>query len=192
MNICPFCRHQNNKGVADCAKCGQRMYSEPQTEWSSHINQVAQGYRQPPAIGITHGVQKDALQNAWGARRSRHGKGKWGAEFALVNDRDKTKYLTVTDWGTYGLTGRVYDDPEAIPDELPPDERLARFENMNFSGGNSSLLGGPLEADYAKQFWKSMGVPRNRIEVEHRSRNTFENATFTGARRLPSRASIGC
>jgi len=40
----------------------------------------------------------------------------------------------MTDAGTWGLTGDVYDDPEAIPDSLPEEQRLARFENMNFSG----------------------------------------------------------
>lgn len=136
MNICPQCQRENPQGILVCEHCGTKMYAEPQTEWGSYISQVAQGYRQPPARGIAHGVQKDAIQNAWGARRGKRGASQWGVEFALLKTKNGTYYLTITDWGTYGLTGRVYDDPEAIPDELPPDERLARFENMNFSGGN--------------------------------------------------------
>lgn len=111
------------------------MYVEPQTEWGSQINQIAQGYLQPPARGIAHGVQKDALQNSWGARSNGKRKGKWGVEFVLTQDGHGTALLTVTDWGTHGLTGQIFR-PEDIPDHLPPDERLARFENMNFSGGN--------------------------------------------------------
>lgn len=135
MNICPFCRHENAKGAARCGKCGKDMYVEPQTEWRSYIDQVTQGYRQPPAKGLAHGVQKDAVQNSWGARRGGRSKETWNVEFALTRTSDRSRLLAITDRGTYGLTGQIYQ-PQDIPDELPVDERLARFENMNFSGGN--------------------------------------------------------
>lgn len=133
MNICPHCEHSNRQGVVICENCGQKMYTQPQTEWRSAIDQLAQDYRSGHAKGLVHGLQKDAVQNGWGARS---GRGNWGFDFCLFVGPDKTRYLTMTDWGTTGLTGHIYEDPESIPDNLPPEERLARFENMNFSGGN--------------------------------------------------------
>jgi hypothetical protein len=133
MNICPYCTHSNPKGATTCENCHKKMYTQPQTEWRSHIDQLAQDYRTGHAKGLVHGLQKDGIQNGWGARQ---GNAAWGFEFALITSSDNIKYLTMTDWGTTGLTGTVYEDPESIPDNLPPDERLARFENMNFSGGN--------------------------------------------------------
>lgn len=109
------------------------MYTQPQIEWSSSIDQLAQDYRTGHAKRVVHGLQKDAIQNAWGARAKVRG---WGVSFELLTGRDGRIYLTMTDRGTTGLTGMAYDDPETIPDNLPVEERLARFENMNFSGGN--------------------------------------------------------
>lgn len=133
MNICYFCAHTNPNGAITCENCHKKMYVQPQTEWRSHIDQLAQDYRTGHAKGLVHGLQKDGIQNGWGARQ---GNAMWGFEFALITGSDNLKYLTMTDWGTTGLTGTVFQDPESIPDNLPPDERLARFENMNFSGGN--------------------------------------------------------
>lgn len=133
MNICPFCHSNNEDRVNLCVKCGKQMYTEPQTEWSSHIRQVAQAYRSGKAKGLAHGLQKDAIQNAWGACKD---KKEWGCIFNVGQDSKGIVYLTITDKGTCGLTGKIYDNPDNIPDDLPPDERLARFENMNFSGGN--------------------------------------------------------
>lgn len=136
MNICPYCQHKNDLGVSQCKNCNKKMYSEPRTEWGSRIDEVTRGYRQPPAMGIPHGVQKDAIQNGWGARVYAKNKGGWGMSFEMLRDRGGTRYLAINDWGTSGLTGQVFDGPEDIPDQLPPEERLARFENMNFSGSN--------------------------------------------------------
>jgi uncharacterized SAM-binding protein YcdF (DUF218 family) len=61
--------------------------------------------------------------------------------------------------------------------------RLARqFPAARFiySGGNASLIpGGPAEADYLYPLLDSFGVPRARVELENRSRNTAENAAFS-------------
>ena len=99
MNICPFCEHTNPQGALTCENCNKKMYTQPQTEWRSYIDQLAQDYRTGHAKGIVHGLQKDAIQNGWGARGAGS---KWGFEFALFTARDKTKYLTMTDWGTTG------------------------------------------------------------------------------------------
>jgi uncharacterized SAM-binding protein YcdF (DUF218 family) len=55
-----------------------------------------------------------------------------------------------------------------------PDARLV------YSGGDASLLGDqPPETDFARQMLDSLGVPRERVLLESRSRNTAENAAFT-------------
>lgn len=51
-----------------------------------------------------------------------------------------------------------------------------------FSGGDGSLMGGESpEAKYALPLFESFGIPRERIELEGKSRNTAENATFSKA-----------
>jgi uncharacterized SAM-binding protein YcdF (DUF218 family) len=51
-----------------------------------------------------------------------------------------------------------------------------------YSGGDSSLLGNqPPEAEFVYQVLDNLGVPRGRILLEPRSRNTAENAAFTKA-----------
>ena len=48
-----------------------------------------------------------------------------------------------------------------------------------FTGGNGNLIGdGPIEADFAIRLFESLGVPRDRIVIERRARNTIENAEF--------------
>jgi uncharacterized SAM-binding protein YcdF (DUF218 family) len=49
-----------------------------------------------------------------------------------------------------------------------------------FAGGNGNLVAdGPVEADFAIGLFENLGVPRDRIILETRSRNTAENATFS-------------
>lgn len=49
-----------------------------------------------------------------------------------------------------------------------------------FSGGSGRLQPDEMtESDVAKKFWTEMGVPPERIELENRSRDTYENAAFT-------------
>jgi uncharacterized SAM-binding protein YcdF (DUF218 family) len=62
-----------------------------------------------------------------------------------------------------------------------------RFPNARivFTGGNGSLAenlaGAPSEAPFAVELLESFGIPRARILVEDRARNTAENARFTKA-----------
>jgi uncharacterized SAM-binding protein YcdF (DUF218 family) len=58
-----------------------------------------------------------------------------------------------------------------------------RFPNARivFTGGNPTVAGGPPEAKFVVPLLVSFGIPRERIEVEDRSRNTAENAAFTAA-----------
>jgi uncharacterized SAM-binding protein YcdF (DUF218 family) len=48
-----------------------------------------------------------------------------------------------------------------------------------FTGGSEKLLGGPAEADFVLPLLESFGIPRERVTLEGRSRNTAENARFT-------------
>lgn len=51
-----------------------------------------------------------------------------------------------------------------------------------YSGGSGSLLGhGDPEAHYVRQIVETFGVPPERVQLEDRSRNTYENAVFTKA-----------
>ena len=63
--------------------------------------------------------------------------------------------------------------------------KLARdYPNANivFSSGDASLLGDqPAEADYLYPLLDSFGVPRARVMLEDKSRNTAENAAFVKA-----------
>ena len=55
-----------------------------------------------------------------------------------------------------------------------------------FTGGSSSLIANdPREADYAAEVFERLGVPRERLTMERRSRNTEENAEFTKAIAAP-------
>jgi uncharacterized SAM-binding protein YcdF (DUF218 family) len=48
-----------------------------------------------------------------------------------------------------------------------------------FTGGSGELLGGQAEAVGARDFWLSLGVPDDKITLEEKSRNTWENAVFS-------------
>ncbi len=60
--------------------------------------------------------------------------------------------------------------------------KLARqFPNARivYAGGNGALVGGPAEADFVGPLLDDLGVPRERVALERRSRNTAENAAFS-------------
>ncbi len=49
-----------------------------------------------------------------------------------------------------------------------------------YSGGNAALFPhAPPEAEFALPLWESFGIARDRITLETRSRNTYENALFS-------------
>ncbi len=99
--------------------------------WSNLLEQVRRDYETPPASGIAHGLQKDAIQNGWGARVKDRG---WSFTFTLMNGGGK-RLLTMTDAGTTGLVGKVLDYARDLPPVFPSTEKLARFECMFDSGG---------------------------------------------------------
>lgn len=95
-------------------------------------NNIADSYPD----GVSHGLQKDAIQNAVDAGK---GRGLVRVEFRLV-ENDKGKFLTVTDSGTSGLTGPVLevDDYEEV---LPEDSHWARFESFAFTKDSPDAIG---------------------------------------------------
>ena len=88
--------------------------------------------------GWVHGVQKDAIQNGWDARKSKDGKD-WKFYFKLIT-KGKTKYFIQEDYGTTGLTGRVLNEND-YQDELPENERLGRFLGDAFGKISESSIG---------------------------------------------------
>lgn len=75
----------------------------------------------------------------------------------------------------------LYDSAErlTILAKLARDYPKARIV---FSGGSGSLSPAvPAEADYVTPLLETFGIPRERITLERRSRNTAENAAFTKA-----------
>jgi hypothetical protein len=96
--------------------------------WPEDVKAIADGYRTHTIL--SHAVQKDAIQNAWSARKNRRGRG-WSFTFELVEAEDR-KFLLMTDEGTTGLTGKVLT-PEEYEMDLPGEERWGRFEGVAFT-----------------------------------------------------------
>jgi hypothetical protein len=97
--------------------------------WPEDVRAIVDGYRAHTTI--SHAVQKDAIQNAWSARKNKK-KGKdWNFTFELIEARDR-KFLLMTDCGTTGLTGRVLT-PEEYEKDLAGEERWGRFEGVAFT-----------------------------------------------------------
>ena len=106
--------------------------------WPEQVKAIVDGYNQ--YSGIAHGVQKDAIQNSWDARSTSKGTG-WTIEFELRSDGKGTSYLSFRDTGTFGLTGKVIPADKMV-DNLPDEERWARFESLAFvKGSNGGSLG---------------------------------------------------
>ena len=96
--------------------------------------------------GVTfpNGFQKDAIQNAVGARKTNKWKN-WHCDISYVSNTFG-HFVVVEDTGTTGLTGRNIPGTEvnqmmAEGKNLPPEERLARFTSLFNSGGNKTGSG---------------------------------------------------
>jgi hypothetical protein len=117
-------------------------YGQMPQDDMSYIEQIATEYSAEPAKGLAHGVQKDAIQNGFGARaetREAQACRNWAMTFELktINGKDA---LVFWDEGTVGLTGDILTRQQ-IQDRigvvtLTPDQRLARFLARYVSGGN--------------------------------------------------------
>jgi uncharacterized SAM-binding protein YcdF (DUF218 family) len=93
--------------------------------------------------------------------------------------------------GIVVLGGAVSPDVSAARNEIALNEAAERMtataklarEHPNarivFTGGSGRLFGGATEADFVTDLFESFGIPRDRITLENRARNTVENAVFT-------------
>lgn len=117
----------------------------PQND-KQQIEQVVREYESEPAKGLTHGVQKDAIQNAFGARviadEVKSCQRNWRCYFELVQIKGK-EALAFWDEGTTGLTGDILSvdeierrSGEGLLGKENADQRLARFLTRFESGGN--------------------------------------------------------
>jgi len=100
------------------------------TNWKNQLGAIVDGYRQYHSV--THGVQKDAVQNGWDARVNKKSPQNWSIVFELIEEKGGNTYFTMTDAGTTGLTGSVLK-PEQLLEDLPVEERWGRFENLAFT-----------------------------------------------------------
>ena len=116
----------------------------------SKMTQIPQNYKnmvdwvfgayENAGVTLDNGFQKDAIQNAVGARIGKH----WNdfqCDISIVTT-SKGAFLVVEDSGTVGLTGEnisseTINAKMASGEKFPPTERLARFTSMNNSGGNT-------------------------------------------------------
>lgn len=92
-------------------------------------------------VSFPNGFQKDAIQNAAGARKTTKWKN-WRCDISLV-ENEHGRFVVVEDSGTVGLTGKNTPAEEinelmAKDIQLPPEERLSRFTSMFNSGGNTT------------------------------------------------------
>lgn len=93
--------------------------------------------------GVTfpNGFQKDAIQNAVGARKTNNWKN-WTCDISFV-ENNYGKFVVVEDSGTVGLTGENTPTEQIIAmmaqgEYLSSSERLSRFTSMFNSGGNTT------------------------------------------------------
>lgn len=97
------------------------------------------GAYQDAGVSFANGFQKDAIQNAAGARKKNNWEN-WSCDISYVKNKKGT-FIVVEDSGTVGLTGKNISTEEinkimAEDKYLEPEERLARFTSMFNSGGN--------------------------------------------------------
>jgi hypothetical protein len=90
--------------------------------------------------GLVHGFQKDSIQNALGAK-VKNDFSDWRCEIS-IKITSQGQFVTITDSGTYGLTGPNLSVPEIqnrIDNKIkfPESDRLARISCSNESGGLS-------------------------------------------------------
>ena len=104
--------------------------------YKNSVNWILGAYTDA-GVTFTNGFQKDAIQNAVGARKTNKWKN-WSCDISLVTNERGT-FVVVEDSGTLGLIGKNISAMEinekmANGEQLSSDERLARFSSMFNSG----------------------------------------------------------
>lgn len=108
--------------------------------YKNNVDWILKAYSDS-GISFSDGFQKDAIQNAAGAREKK-GWNNWGCDIS-IKQNEKGTFLIVEDYGTTGLTGENKSSKEiekllAEGGFLEVNERLARFSSMFNSGGNTT------------------------------------------------------
>lgn len=121
----------------------QNMTAIPQN-YKNSVDWILGAYTDA-GVSFTNGFQKDAIQNAVGARKFNKWKN-WTCDISFIENKHGS-FVVVEDSGTVGLMGKNTPMEEinqmmANGEELPSDERLSRFTSMFNSGGN--VTGGGL------------------------------------------------
>ena len=119
------------------------VFEERTTNYKQLAHNIADEYGYPhstPSERISHGIQKDAIQNGWDARLTKtknYIKQNWCFDFELVEIKDNQSLFMMTDYGTSGLTGDLTSqDLKKLgksAEELPESERWARWESFGFT-----------------------------------------------------------
>ncbi len=118
----------------------------PLQERTTNYKQLGQnivgdyGYTHSPlSERISHGIQKDAIQNGWDAcetKTKNYIQQNWAFEFELSEIKG-IEVLTMTDYGTCGLTGNLATEDlkklGTAAEDLPEYERWARWESFGFT-----------------------------------------------------------
>jgi hypothetical protein len=137
MKTCSLCGNSFDDNILVCPHCsGLDDMPINAKEW---IRQVEMGYSKEMGEDYpAKGLQKDAIQNGWGARINKKGTG-WDFEFELIEDKQNGNFLLVTDKMCHGLTGpdiKEIKETERWEKLRDPNCRLARFRSMLYSGDN--------------------------------------------------------
>ncbi|MDU2095686.1 MAG: hypothetical protein E7E73_03170 [Negativicoccus succinicivorans] len=108
--------------------------------YRNNVNWILGAYTDA-GVSFPNGFQKDAIQNAVGARQTNKWKN-WRCDISLI-ENTHGRYVVVEDSGTVGLTGKntPAEEINALMAEgktLPAEERLSRFTSMFNSGGNTT------------------------------------------------------
>jgi len=126
------------------------MSRAPNVNWEQEIETIKDGYGDIlydlPGInnntGMAHPVQKDGIQNAIDAIDLNNPDG-WSTTYKLYNI-EKPNILTITDKGTFGLTGVVLiegDELIKLPIERYIAERWGRFESLGYANPDPRAIG---------------------------------------------------
>ena len=120
-------------------------FTQP-TNRDADLKAVMDGYEQAiqKRNWLSEALQKDGIQNAWGARDNGNGKD-WEVRIVCYEDASTDRALVfIEDGGTSGLTGDV---PRGVEEEISllesnnPRQRLCRFLSSNWSVRTEHTLG---------------------------------------------------
>ena len=153
------------------------------TERSTDYIQIAKNVFESYPQSLSHGLQKDTIQNNWDAcvnKTKHHVTNNWGVEFELIKN-PKGEFLVMTDYGTTGLTGKL-TTKDISEDSLPAEtERWARWESFAFPNPNDLGLGARGQGKMIPIFSsKDFTIVYDSLRADGSYRAGFTKASHTG------------